>query len=694
MASYQTKDIRNIALMGHGGEGKTTLMEALLFAAGAIDRQGRVEDGNTVTDFDAEEIKRGISISAAVAPIDWNQKMLNIVDVPGYFDFVGEVMGPLRVVETAAILVSAVGGVAVGTEKAWAYATQNNVGKMFVVNQMDRDHADFMKVQAALRDKFGSSVVPIMLPIGNGPDYRGVVNVLENKAYERVNKGKPQEVPVPADMADDIAVALEEITEAAASADDELTMKYLEEGELSHEEILEGFKMGMIAGTISPVVPCSALTGVGVAKLLDVMADFLPSPKRSVYKGVNPKSGEEETRLCKPDEPYSLFVYKTIADPFVGKLSLFKVMSGTVTPSSALYNAVSDKSEKSAGLYVLRGKKQINTQQLNAGDFGALSKLQFTNTGDTLCDPQKPIKYPPIEYPEPCLSKAVFAAKQGEEDKVFSGLARLMEEDPSIKVEKNVETTETLLSGQGDLHLDVIRNKLATKFGAQAVLQDPRIPYRETIKKTVKVQGRHKKQSGGHGQFGDVWIEFSPIGDTGVNFEFEDAVVGGVVPRNFIPSVEKGLRENIVKGVLAGYPMVGLHAKLYDGSYHPVDSSEMAFKTAARIAYKKGCMDASPVLLEPIMHVEVLVPDEYMGDVMGDMNKRRGRIMGMNQVDGLQQLVAEAPQGEMFKYATDLRSMTQSRGSFKISFERYEEVPANVAQKIIETAKKDEDEEE
>lgn len=694
MASYQTKDIRNIALMGHGSEGKTTLMEALLFAAGAIDRQGRVEDGNTVTDFDAEEIKRKISISAAIAPIDWNEKMLNVIDVPGYFDFVGEMMGPLRVVETAAILVSAVSGIAVGTEKAWDFATKNNVAKMFIVNQMDRDHANFMKIQAQLRERFGNSVVPILLPIGDGANYRGVVNVLENKAYIRVNKGKPQVEEVPADMADDIALALEEITEAAAMSDDELTMKYLDEGSLSHEEILEGFKTGMFSGQICPVVPCSALTGVGVAKLLDVMADFLPSPKRAVFTGVNPKTGDEEKRACKSEEPFSAFVYKTIADPFVGKLSLFKVMSGTVSGSGTLYNANNDKTEKIAGVYVLRGKKQINTQLLNAGDMGAFSKLQFTNTGDTLCDPAKPIQYPAIQYPAPCIGKAVFAAKQGEEDKVFSGLNRLMEEDPSIKLEKNVETTETLLYGQGELHLDVIRNKLNSKFGAQANLQDPRIPYRETIKKTVKVQGRHKKQSGGHGQFGDVWIEFSPVADTSVDFEFEDAVVGGVVPRNFIPSVEKGLRENIRKGVLAGYPMVGLHAKLYDGSYHPVDSSEMAFKTAARIAYKKGCTDAGPTLLEPIMHVEVLVPDEYMGDVMGDMNKRRGRIMGMNQVDGMQQLVAEAPQAEMFKYATDLRSMTQARGSFSMAFERYEEVPANVAQKIIENAKVEDEEEE
>ena len=392
MASYQTKDIRNIALMGHGSEGKTTLMEALLFAAGAIDRQGRVEDGNTVTDYDAEEIKRKISISAAIAPIDWNQKMLNVIDVPGYFDFVGEMMGPLRVVETAAILVSAVSGIAVGTEKAWDYATKNNVGKMFIVNQMDRDHADFMKVQTQLRERFGNSVVPILLPIGDGPSYRGVVNVLENKAYERVNKGKPKEIPVPAEMADDIAVAMEEITEAAAMADDDLTMKYLEEGTLTHEELIEGFKMGMFSGQICPVVPCSALTGVGVAKLLDVMADFLPSPKRAVYKGVNPKTGEETERACNSEQPFSALVYKTIADPFVGKLSLFKVMSGTATGSGNIYNASCDKTEKITGIYVLRGKKQIGTQLLNAGDMGAFSKLQFTNTGDTLCDPAHPIK--------------------------------------------------------------------------------------------------------------------------------------------------------------------------------------------------------------------------------------------------------------------------------------------------------------
>ncbi len=693
MADFITENIRNIALIGHGSEGKTTLTEALLYAAGHVDRQGKVEDGAATTDFDPEEVKRHISISAAIAPVEWKGTKINVIDVPGYFDFIGEMIGALRVVKTAGIVVGSVSGLTVGAEKAWANSVKNNVARMFIVNRMDAENANYSKVVDQLRDKFGTSVVPMLLPIGSGASFKGVVNVLENKAFEGTGKGL-KEVPVPADMADEIATAMEEITEAAAGADDELMMKYLEGEELTHEEILFGFREGMKSGAIVPVVAVSATTGIGVAKLLDMMSVYLPSPKGSKVEGVNPKTGDTVTRTCDNGEPFSAFVFKTIADPFVGKLSLFRVCSGSITPATALYNSTCEKAEKAGGLFVMRGKKQQNANVLNAGDLGALSKLQYTNSGDTLCDAANPVRFPAIDFPIPCISKAISAAKQGEEDKVFSGLARLQEEDPSIKVEKNTETTETLVSGQGELHLDIIRNKLASKFGAQANLNDPKIPYRETIRKKVSCQGRHKKQSGGHGQFGDVWIEFSPIGDTNIDFEFEDAVVGGAVPRNFIPSVEKGLRENIRRGVLAGYPMVGLHAKLYDGSYHAVDSSEMAFKTAARIAYKKGCMDASPVLLEPIMHVEVFVPDEYMGDIMGDMNKRRGRIMGMDPIDGLQRVTAEAPMGEMFKYATDLRSMTQARGFFTMNFERYEEMPADAAKKIIENAQKDEDEEE
>ena len=670
MAEFATGNIRNVALMGHGSEGKTTLTEAMLFAAGMIDRQGKVEDGSTVSDFDPEEKKRGFSISASYAPIPWGGKVINVIDVPGYFDFIGEQMGPLRVIETAVIVVGGVNGLSVGAEKAWDNAGKANLGRMFIVNQMDREHANFEKVVAQLREKYGPSVVPILLPLGQGAGFKGVVNVLEKKAYEGSYK-KSTEVPMPADLEGEVNEAYENLTEQAASADEELMEKYFENGELSHEDVMAGFIKGMKEGSIVPVVACSALTGVGIARTLDFIAKYLPSP---AHEGMSQKG--------------------TIADPFVGKLSLFRIFSGMLTSSTPLYNANKEKAEKAGGMFTLKGNKQTNVDKLHAGDLGALAKLQITSTGDTLCDPNNPIVYPEIEFPAPCISKAVFAAKQGEEDKVFSGLNRLAEEDPSIRIEKNAETTETELSGQGEMHLDVIKNKLASKFGANAVLQDPKIPYRETIRKTVKVQGRHKKQTGGHGQFGDVWIEFSPITDSDAEFEFEDAVVGGVVPRNFIPSVEKGLRENIVKGVLAGYPMVHLHAKLYDGSYHPVDSSEMAFKTAARIAYKKGCMEASPVLLEPIMHVEVLVPNEYMGDIMGDMNKRRGRIMGMNQVNGMQQLEAEAPLAEMFKYATDLRSMTQARGSFSMKFERYEEVPQVEAQKIIANAKVEDDDEE
>ncbi len=691
MADYQSKEIRNIALMGHGSEGKTTLVESMLFAAGHIDRQGKVEDGGTTTDFDPEEVKRGISISAAVAPVEWKGVKLNLIDLPGYFDFVGELLGAAQVAQTAGIVMSAVGGVSVGAEKAWALADKQGKSRMIIINQMDRENANYQKVLDALREKYGNSVVPLLVPIGAGADFTGVVNVLEGKAYE--GKGKDiKEVAVPDNLSGLLEEFENEITEASAEAIDELLEKYFAEGELSHEEVLEGFRAGMKSGRIVPVVCCSALTGVGIGPLMDVMKDYLNWPAGTVAQGVNPKTQEAEERVCDNDQPFSAFVFKTIADPFVGKLSLVRVMSGVLSPATSLYNPNKEKNEKSGGLFVLRGKKQVNVQQLNAGDIGALSKLQLTATGDTLCDPGAPIQYPEIEYPEPCYSKAVFAAKQGEEDKVFTGIARLIEEDPSIRTEKNTETTETILSGQGDLHLDVVRSRLQSRFGATAQMQDPKIPYRETIRKTVSAQGRHKKQSGGHGQFGDVWIEFSPIGDTNVEFEFVDAVVGGAVPRNFIPAVEKGLRENLVRGVLAGYPMVGIRAKLYDGSSHSVDSSEMAFKTAARIAYRKGCGDANPVLLEPIMKVEVLVPDEYMGDIMGDVSTRRGRIMGMNQVDGMQQVVAEIPQAELFKYATDLRSMTQARGSFTMRFERYDEVPGDVAKKVIDAAEKGEDE--
>ena len=685
MKDYKTSNIRNVAVVGHGSDGKTTLVEALLYYAGAIDRQGRVEDGSTTTDSDPEEIRRKISISAAVAPLEWKETKINFIDVPGYFDFAGEMVGPMAVCEGALITVGAVSGLTVGAEKAWAMCDKTHTSRMIVINQMDRENANFDKALATVTAKYGSHIAPIQVPIIEGGKFTGVVCVLENKAF--TGEGKTyKEIDIPANMSDAVENARAAIMEAAAGADDELMEKYFEEMELSPEDTIRGLRKGILEGTVVPVVCCSALTRIGLAKLLDNVNDLMPSPAGTEKEGVD-KAGNPDKRICAEDQPFSAQVFKTLADPFVGKLSLLKVESGVLTSGTQVYNANAEKMEKPGTLYFQRGKKQIPTDKVVAGDICALAKLASVSTSNTLCDPNKVIKFENLHFPAPCISMAVYAKKAGDEDKIFQGLARLSEEDPTAVVSKDPETTESLLSGLGEMHIDVIAKKLASKFGAECVLQQPRIPYRESIRKPIDVEGRHKKQTGGHGQFGDVKIKFRPNDDpTDIEFHFEDAVVGGTVPRNFIPAVEKGLRENITHGVLAGYPVVGLTAQLYDGGYHPVDSSEMAFKTAARLAFKQ-LTTANPVLLEPIYTVKVYVPDEYMGDIIGDMNKRRGRIMGMDQVDGQQCVTAEVPQGEMYKYATDLRSMTQSRGSFTMNFERYEEVPAADAKKIIENAK-------
>ena len=685
MKDYKTSNIRNVAVVGHGSDGKTTLVEALLYYAGAIDRQGRVEDGTTTTDSDPEEIRRKISISAAVAPLEWKETKINFIDVPGYFDFAGEMVDPMAVCEGALITVGAVSGLTVGAEKAWTMCDKTHTSRMIVINQMDRENANFDKALATVTAKYGSHIAPIQVPIIEGGKFTGVVCVLENKAF--TGEGKTyKEIDIPANMSDAVENARAAIMEAAAGADDELMEKYFEEMELSPEDTIRGLRKGILEGTVVPVVCCSALTHIGLAKLLDNVNDLMPSPAGTEKEGVD-KAGNPDKRICAEDQPFSAQVFKTLADPFVGKLSLLKVESGVLTSGTQVYNANAEKMEKPGTLYFQRGKKQIPTDKVVAGDICALAKLASVSTSNTLCDPNKVIKFENLHFPAPCISMAVYAKKAGDEDKIFQGLARLSEEDPTAVVSKDPETTESLLSGLGEMHIDVIAKKLASKFGAECVLQQPRSPYRESIRKPIDVEGRHKKQTGGHGQFGDVKIKFRPNDDpTDIEFHFEDAVVGGTVPRNFIPAVEKGLRENITHGVLAGYPVVGLTAQLYDGGYHPVDSSEMAFKTAARLAFKQ-LTTANPVLLEPIYTVKVYVPDEYMGDIIGDMNKRRGRIMGMDQVDGQQCVTAEVPQGEMYKYATDLRSMTQARGSFTMNFERYEEVPAADAKKIIENAK-------
>ena len=686
MKDHKTENLRNIGLFGHGSAGKTTIAEAMLFNTGVLDRFGKVDDGNTVTDFDPEEIKRKISISAATAPCDWKECRINAIDTPGYFDFVGEAVASLKVVDGAIIALDSIGGVEVGAEKAWDFVTEGRKACMFFVNKLDRENASFSKVVEQLRGVFGNKIVPFALPIGSEASFKGIVDIIDMKAKIREGN-KTVDGDIPAELKAEAEEYRNAIIEAAAQTDEELMEKYFGGEELSREEIIKGLRLGVVAGDVAPVLCGAAVKNIGIDVLMDTVVNFMPSPADSqVPEAINSKSNEKVKIPADVNAPFSAQVYKTIADPFVGKISMFKVMSGKLTADMEVLNSSKEKKEKLSSLFLLRGKKQVAVDKLVAGDIAAVAKLQFTTTGDTLCDANNPVVFDPIQFPAPSISMAIEPKAKGDEDKIGSGLQRLVEEDPTLKVEKNTETKQTLISGMGEQHLEVVTKKLQNKFGVEVVLKDPKIPFRETIRKSAKAEGKHKKQSGGHGQYGHVWIEFEPILDGSADFEFVDKIVGGVVPRQYIPAVEKGLRECIEEGVLAGYPVVNLRCTLYDGSFHPVDSAEMPFKIAASLAYKKGMAAASPVLLEPIYHVEVLVPDEYMGDIIGDLNKKRGRILGMEPCGKMQKVSAEAPLAEMFKYATDLRSMTQARGSFTMEFERYEEVPAQIAQKIIEAA--------
>lgn len=689
MKNYKTKNLRNVGIIGHSGSGKTTLTEAILYYTKATDRFGKIEEGNTVSDYDSEEKKRKISISASIAACEWEDTKINLVDMPGYFDFIGETIQGLRAVDVAMIVVSSLSGIQVGTEKAWDYVNDHKLPRAFYINKLDRENSDFDKVLAALKDKFGISVVPIQYPLGKEHDFKGVINVISRRA--RIFNEKThqmEEAEIPEDLLSKVDECKNMITEAVAETDEVLLDKYFNEGTLSDEEIYHGLINGCSKGEIAPVMCGSASLGIGTETLLEDIIECFPSPEETeVLKVKSLKNQEEFDFKISEDSPFSAFVFKTIADPFIGKLSLFRVMSGKIKADSTVYNATKDKQEKFGTLYFVRGKTQISTSEIIAGDIGAVAKLQYTGTGDTLCDIANPMQFKEITFPDTAISLAVMPKSKNDEDKISTGLHKLLEEDPTFKVSRDIENAETIISGQGETHLDVIANKLKNKFGVEVTLQVPKIPYRETIKKFSDVQGKHKKQSGGHGQYGDVKIKFEPRNDGNDELEFVDKVVGGVVPRQYIPAVEKGLRECIIHGVLAGYPVIRLRATLHDGSYHPVDSSEMAFKVAASLAYKKGLMDAQPILLEPIAHVEVKVPEDYMGDIIGDINKKRGRVLGMEPDGKMQKVVAEVPQSEMFKYATDLRSMTQARGNFSMKFERYEEVPAIEVDKIIEAAK-------
>ncbi|NLC17548.1 MAG: elongation factor G [Clostridiales bacterium] len=669
--------IRNIALIGHSGEGKTSAAEAMLFCAKVIDRMGKISDGNTVMDFDAEEIARGISISLAIANFEWDGYKINIIDVPGFFDFEGEMIQALQVADGAVIVTSASGSVTVGTEKAIDYCLKNRIPAMIFINQMDKENADYAGTVEALKAKYLNKIAPIQIPIMEGNKMTGYVSLISQKAYELKDSGRA-EIAIPDNLKADFDNLKENLKEVAASNDDDLMTKYFDGDELTKDEIIMGLAKGVEAADAIPVLAGSAYQNKGIINLLNQIVRLIPDPTVKKFKAK--KDGQELELTAASNEGLVCQVFKTISDPFVGKLTLFRVICGALKPGVNIYNPVAQKSEKAASFFTMKGKKQEPVDALGAGDIGAFAKLQFTRTGDTITDGSK-IVLEPVKLPEPVFTMAVTCLKQGDEEKVFGGLSKLIEEDATAQVTRNPETSETLISGLGETQIDVLTKKLKNKFGVEAKLVDPRVPYRETIKKISVAEGKHKKQSGGHGQYGHCKIMFEPYYEG--DFLFAETIVGGSVPKQYIPAVEKGLLESIAHGVLAGYPVVNIKCTLQDGSYHEVDSSEMAFKIAASLAFKKGMAEAAPTILEPIYSYKITVPESYLGDIMGDMNRRRGRILGMSLEDGKQIINAEAPLAEMFKYATDLRSMTQGRGSFVCKFERYEEVPANLIPAII-----------
>ena len=677
MKTYAPDQIRNIALAGHASKGKTTLLEAMLHLAGATERAGKVADGNTVTDFDAEEKKRHISMASAVASIEYNSKKLNFIDTPGLFDFEQGAFEGLRAAETAVIVVSARSGLAVGAEKAFKNAGSRRMARVLVTTKMDDDRADFYKSFNGIVAKFGTAACPVVVPIISGGKVAAYYNMIDGKAYAYAD-GKRTESDAQPDDAPRFAAVQAVFTEAVASADEELMEKYFEGEELTPEEKIRGLKAGVADGSIIPVFALSGLAETACDLLLDFLAEVCPAPKSEYAADAD---GEPIELTPDPNGPLAAVCFKTVADPFIGKLSYFKVISGKITAATPAYNARTGKEERMGKLVSVFGAKQTDISELSAGDIGAVTKLGGFATGDTLCSAAQVVTLDGVHIPSATYAMAVEVAKKGEEEKVASGLSRLCEEDPSLHFGVNNETHQQILSGLGEQHLDVAMARLKSKFGVEATLVQPRVAYRETITMKVSAQGRHKKQSGGHGQFGDVFIEFEPY-DT-EELVFAERVVGGAVPKNFFPAVEKGLRESMQKGVLAGYPMVGVKATLFDGSYHPVDSSEMSFKTAASLAYKEGIPKAMPVLLEPILTVTATVNDEAMGDVIGDINKRRGRVLGMTPSgDGSQEIMAEVPESEMSTFSTAMRQMTQGRGSFTTAFARYDRCPEHIAQKI------------
>ena len=688
MKAYTSNNIRNIAVLGHGGKGKTTLCEAMLYISGASDRLGKVSDGNTVLDFDTEEKRRKSSVSSAMAAIEWDNTKLNIIDAPGLFDFENGAAEAVRAAEAVLIVTSAGSGVDVGTQKAFKAAEKRGLAKFFAITKTDSDHRSFYKTFEALKEEYGNKLCPTIIPYMEGSITKCYINLMTGMAFEYTD-GKAVKVAVPSDP------VVEEMTsafmEAVATTDDALMEKFFEGEPFTQEEILKGLCTGIFDGSIYPVYAVAGLTAAAVDQLLYGLAWSAPGAYGYAGETAKTEDGEDTLLPCDVNGPLAAVCFKTVADPFVGKMSFFKVVSGKLTAETQAYNPRTGETEKMGKIVTVKGAKQEDAKEIIAGDIGVVTKLAKVKTGDTLCDAKNIVILDGVDAPAPCLSMAVKVLKKGEEEKVAQGLSRLMEEDPSISFSINKETKEQILSGLGEQHLDVIVSKLKNKFGVEVNLSVPKVAYRETIRKKAEAQGKHKKQSGGHGQFGDVWIRFEPCDSE--ELVFEEEVFGGAVPKNFFPAVEKGLRECVTKGVLAGYPMVGVKATLYDGSYHPVDSSEMAFKTAASLAYKAAIPKADPTILEPVGTLVAYMPDDNLGDIMGDITKRRGRVLGMGPADEprMQELTAEVPMAEMGDFTTVLRSVTAGRGSFRFEFTRYEQAPQNVVEKVIAEASVDEE---
>lgn len=693
MGTRQPENTRSFAIAAHGGAGKTSLVEAMLFDSGSTTRLGKVEDGNTVSDFSQEEQKRQISINTSLMTMERNGKTLFVLDTPGFADFVGEMRSAVRVADTLVIAVSGTSGIEVQTDKAWETGEEFGLPVAFYISKLDRENSDFGKVLSDIKADYSEKAVPVFLPIGSESSFKGVVDVLRGKAYiyETNGSGKFTEGDVPADMADDVASAREALVEAVVEADDEMMMRYLDGETISDGELLPVLRKAIAARLLLPVFPGSSTQNVGVHQILDFIVDFFPSPLEARTRPA--KKGDKDIEVAPdPSATFSAICFKVMVDPYVGKLSFIRVNSGTLTSDNNIFNVNKGDDERISSFKFMTGKEGKDVKEIVVGDILALPKLQSVQVGDTLGMKGSTVLYPPIDFPKPVYSVAITAKSRADEDKLGNAITKTLEEDPSLSFEKNPETNDSVLSGMGDMHIDIVLSKMKERYGVDLDTKTPQVPYRETIRKTAEAQGKHKKQTGGHGQYGDAHIRYTPL-ERGAGFVFEDNIVGGAIPKGFIPAVEKGLRESMVKGPLAGFPVVDFKATLFFGSYHDVDSSEMAFKLAARLSFKKGILDAGPILLEPIMNVEVTVPEDYLGDVMGDFNSRRGRILGIDS-KGHQQIVkAQAPLAEMFRYAIILRSMTSGRGSFTMEYDHYEEVPAEITKKVVAAHKQEEEEE-